>query len=136
MKNKLYLTICLIIGLQLNLNAQNVTQSKVELNKVLCKKWVPDYALMGGMKINQLPSNLAFELEFNSDNSYFVIKEKKKQKGEWSQNTSKKYIELAINNKITSRITKISETEFILVLVSDGKNDPPGLPSMEIHFKN
>ena len=65
MKKKIYLTICFIIGLQLNLNAQNITQSKVEINKILCKKWVPDYALMGGMRINQLPNNLAFELVNN-----------------------------------------------------------------------
>lgn len=88
------------------------------------------------MRINQLPNNIAFELEFYSDNSYVAINEKEKQKGTWSLNTSKKYVELVINNKITSKITKITETEFILVLVSNGKNDPPGLSSMEIHFKN
>lgn len=136
MNKNLYLTICFIIGLHLNLKAQNVTQSRVELNKILCKKWAPEYALMGGMRINQLPNNIAFKLEFNYDNSYLVLKENEKQKGKWTQNTSEKYVELIINNKITSRITKINETEFILVLVSDNKNEPLGLPSLEIHFKN
>ena len=35
--------------------------------------------MMNAMRINQLPNNSAFEFEFNTDNSYFVIKEKTKQ---------------------------------------------------------
>lgn len=136
MRNILYLTLGIFIGMNFNLNAQNVIQTQKELKDILCKNWKPDYALMGGMKINQLPNNIAFEFEFNLDNSYFVIKDKDRQKGKWTLNPNKKYVELSINGKVTSRITKINPTEFILVLVSDGKNDPPGLPNMEIHFKN
>ncbi|WP_035648818.1 hypothetical protein [Flavobacterium sp. ASV13] len=135
MKKIFYLTLSLFFGINFNSKAQNVSQTKTELNKVLCKTWQADYAMMNGMRINQLPNNIAFELEFNSDNSYLVIKEKTKQKGKWTFNEKKKYIDLSINNKTNSRITKISENELILVLVSDGKNNPPGLPNMEIYCK-
>ncbi|WP_426485839.1 hypothetical protein [Flavobacterium sp. 2] len=135
MKKIFYLTLSLFFGINFNSKAQNVSQTKTELNKVLCKTWQADYAMMNGMRINQLPNNIAFELEFNSDNSYLVIKEKTKQKGKWTFNEKKKYIDLSINNKTNSRITKISKNELILVLVSDGKNNPPGLPNMEIYCK-
>jgi hypothetical protein len=45
------------------------------------------------------------------------------------------YIDLAINNKTNSRITKINENELVLVLVSDGKNNPVDLPNMEVYLK-
>lgn len=136
MNKVLYLTMGLLLGVNLNSKAQNVTQSKIELNKVLCKNWKADYAMMGGMRINQLPNNIAFEFEFNPDNSYTVIKDKTKQKGKWIFNENKKYIDLSVNNKTNSRITKINENELILVLVSDGKNNPPGLPNMEVYCKS
>lgn len=135
MKKILFLTLSLFLGVNLNSKAQNVTQTKTELTKVLCKTWKADYAMMNGMRINQLPNNIAFELEFNSDNSYLVITEKTKQKGKWTFNETKKYIDLAINNKTNSRITKINENELVLVLVSDGKSNPPGLPNMEVYCK-
>lgn len=135
MKKILYLTLGLFLAINLNSKAQNVTQSKTELSKLLCKTWKADYAMMNGMRINQLPNNSAFECEFNTDNSYFVIKEKTKQQGIWTYNENKKYIELAINNKTNSRITKINENELVLVLVSEGKNNAVGLPNMEVYLK-
>jgi hypothetical protein len=91
--------------------------------------------MMNGMRINQLPNNIAFKFEFNTDNSYFVIKEKTKQQGKWTYNENKKHIDLEINNKTNSRITKINENELVLVLVSDGKNNPLGLPNMKVYLK-
>ncbi|MBC7555997.1 MAG: hypothetical protein H7195_03440 [Chryseobacterium sp.] len=135
MKKILYITFGLFFGINFNLKAQNISQTKTELNKVLCKTWKADYAMMNGMRINQLPNNIAFEFEFNSDNTYLVFKEKTKQKGKWTFNEKKKYIDLSINNKTNSRITKINENELILILVSDGKSNPPGLPNMEVYCK-
>ncbi|WP_268849379.1 hypothetical protein [Flavobacterium aestivum] len=135
MKKILYLTLGLLLGINFNSKAQNVSQTKTELTKILCKTWKADYAIMNGMRINQLPNNIAFEFEFNSDNSYVVIKEKTKQKGKWTFNEKKKYIDLSNNNKTNSRITKINENELILVLVSEGKSNPPSLPNMEVYCK-
>jgi len=135
MKKILYLIVGLFLAINLNSTAQNVTQSKTELSKLLCKTWKADYALINGMRINQLPNNIAFEFEFNTDNSYFVIKEKTKQQGIWTYNENKKYIDLAINNKTNSRISKINENELLLVLVSDGKNNIIDLPNMEVYLK-
>ena len=69
---------------------------------------------MNGMRINQLPNNMTFELEFKADNSYFVIREKRKQKGKWNFIQNKKFVNLSVNNQIISRITKISENEMML----------------------
>lgn len=135
MKKILYFTLGLFLTINFNSKAQNITQTKTELNTILCKTWKADYAIMNGMRINQLPNNIAFELKFHNDNSYFVIKEKTKQKGSWTFNQNKKYIDLSINNKINSRIIRISESEIVFILVSDGKTNPPGLPNMEVYLK-
>ena len=135
MKKILYLTLGLFFGISFNSKAQNVSQTKTELNKVLCKTWKVNYAMMNGMRINQLPNNIAFEFEFNSDNSYLVFKEKTKQKGKWTFNEKKKYIDLSINNQTNSRITKINENELIFILVSDGKSNPSDLLNMEVYCK-
>ena len=135
MKKILYLTVGFFLAINLNSKAQNITQSKTELSKLLCKTWKADYAMMNAMRINQLPNNSAFEFEFNTDNSYFVIKEKTKQQGIWIYNENKKYIDLAINNKTNSRITKINENELVLVLVSDAKNNAVGFANMEVYLK-
>jgi hypothetical protein len=135
MKKILYLTLGLFLTINFNSKAQNITQTKTELNTILCKNWKVDYAIMNGMRINQLPNNIAFEFEFHNDNSYFVIKEKTKRKGKWNFNQNKKYIDLIIDNKTNSRITKINENELVLVLVSDGKSNPPEMPNMEVYLK-
>ena len=135
MKKLLSLLPYLFLSISFNCAAQNITQNKTELSTILCKTWKVDYALMNGMRINQLPNNMTFELEFKTDNSYFVIREKGKQKGKWNFIQNKKFVNLSVNNKIISRITKISENEMVVILISDGKINPPGLPNIEVYLK-
>ncbi len=129
------IVIGLIIGINLTSFAQEVTLSESELKNVLCKQWEIEYAMMNGMKIGQMPGASDFDLKFKKDGTYDLIREdEKNESGIWTYNSEKKYVELAIKEKVTSRIKSIDKTKLILILVS-GQNDPPGLPSVEVHFK-
>ena len=129
------IVIGLVIGINLNCFAQEVTLSESELKNVLCKQWEIEYALMNGMKIGQMPGASDFDFNFKKDGTYDLIREDgKNESGIWTYNSEKKYVELSIKEKVTSRIKSIDKTKLILTLVS-GQNDPPGLPSVEVHFK-
>ena len=131
MKQNIYIKIAILLG-TFNLQAQNVNLSKDELIKTLCKNWEVSFASMNGMKINQLPENTAFEVNFNSDGTlYFIGTE---EKGQWLFNAKKKYVEFWVNKKAVSRIKSLSEKEFTAILVNNGQKDVPGLPNLEIHY--
>jgi hypothetical protein len=125
----------MIIGMNSMLYAQDVSLNESELKSILCHQWEIEYALMGGMKIGQMPGAADFDFNFHSDGKYDILSEDGDNKnGLWTYDTENKYIELSIKEKVTSRIKFISKNKLILILVS-GQNDPSGLPSMEIHFK-
>ena len=48
------IVIGLVIGINLNCFAQEVTLSESELKNVLCKQWEIEYALMNGMTVKLL----------------------------------------------------------------------------------
>ena len=129
MKKNLF-AFLLIIGFAPLLNAQNISLSKEELTKHLCREWKTAYATMGGMNVGP-KANAGFDVVFNSDGSYTTSKST--TKGKWNFDTKKKYVELRMNNKLTSRIISIDEKEFVMVLVSDA-DGPKGMPDLEIHF--
>ncbi len=132
---KTILTIGLILGLNFVLFSQNITLNASELESVLCKQWQIEYATMNGMKIRQMPGAADFDFKFKSDGTYELIREDgSNDKGTWVYDTEKKYVELSIKQKTTSRIKSIDNNKLVLTLVS-GQNDPPGLPSVEVHFK-
>jgi len=129
------IVIGLIIGMNLTCFAQEVTLSESELENVLCKQWDIEYAMMNGMKIGQMPGAADFDIKFKSDGEYDLIREDgENESGIWTYDSEKKYVELSIKDKVTSRIKSLDTNKLILTLVS-GKNDPPGLPSVEVHFK-
>jgi hypothetical protein len=118
-----------------SLNAQDINLSKSDLEVVLCKQWKIEYALMGGMKIQQMPGAADFDLKFKSDGTYDLIQEDGTiDNGIWVFDSKMKLIVLSIKEKVTSRVKSINENKLILTLVS-GQKEPPGLPNMEIHFK-
>ncbi|MGB3605809.1 hypothetical protein [Psychroserpens sp.] len=132
---KTIILIGLIIGMNLASYSQEVTLSKSELENVLCKQWEIEYAMMNGMKIGQMPGAADFDIKFKSDGEYDLIREDgNNESGIWTYDAENKYVELSIKEKSTSRIKSIDKGKLILTLVS-GQNDPPGLPSVEIHFK-
>ncbi|CAM4410864.1 hypothetical protein [Zobellia nedashkovskayae] len=134
MRKKLLL-LGFIIGLNFTLFAQDININETELESVLCKQWEIEYALMGGMKVGQMPGASDFDFKFHPDGKYDLIREDADNSaGIWTYNSDGKYVELSIEEKVTSRIKYIDQNKLILTLVS-GQNDPPGLPSMEVHFK-
>ncbi|WP_324026327.1 hypothetical protein QSV08_02620 [Maribacter sp. BPC-D8] len=134
MRNTLFY-ILMIIGMNSTLSAQDINLDESELQSILCQQWEIEYALMGGMKIGQLPGAADFDFDFHSDGKYDIISENEDNKsGRWIYDIENKYVELSIEEKTTSRIKFIDTNKLILILVS-GQNDPPGLPSMEVHFK-
>jgi len=132
---KTLILIGLIIGMNLTAFAQEVTLSKSELENILCKQWGIEYAMMGTIKIEQMPGAKDFDFLFKKDGKYDLIEEDGTTKiGIWKYYPENNYVELSINGKITSRIKSIVKNKLILTMVS-GKNDPSGLPNVEIHFK-
>jgi hypothetical protein len=132
---KTFILIGLILGMSLTSYSQDITLSKSELENVLCKHWEIEYAMMNGMKMGQMPGASDFDIKFKTDGKYDIIREGgKNESGIWTYDTENKYVELVIKGKTTSRIKSINKTKLILTLVS-GQNDPPGLSSIEVHFK-
>jgi len=132
---KILIIIGLIIGINVSVFGQEVTLSESELENVLCKQWEIDYAMMNGMKIGQMPGAADFDFKFASDGTYELFRENGNDElGNWIYYQENKYIELSIKEKVTSRIKSIDKNKLILILIS-GENDPPGLPSVEVHFK-
>ena len=128
----------LILGLLIGLNftrlAQDINFSKSEFNSVLCKQWKIEYALMSGMKIWRISRATDLDLKFITVGKYKLIRENGNNDGGiWTFDTEKKYVELSIKGKITSRIKSIDKNKLILTIVS-WRNAPAGLASIEVHF--
>ena len=125
----------LILGWNSCLTAQNINLGESELKSVLCQQWGIDFAMLGEMKIKQIPGATDFDFKFKSDGTYSIIAETGETKsGNWTFHPKGKYVELEINGTITSRIESISENKLILVMTPDDSG-PSGMPKVETHFK-
>lgn len=134
MKKNLIL-IGLIIGMNLTSSAQEVTLTNSELKSILCKQWGIEYAMINGVKTGQMPGASDFDFKFKKDGEFDLIRENgKNESGIWTYDTENKYVDLSIKGKITSRIKSIDKTKLIMTLVP-GRNDPSGLPNVEVRFK-
>ena len=132
---KIFLFLGLLIGSCPSLFAQNINMTESELESFLIKQWEIEYAMMGSMKIGQMPGAKDFDFLFKKDGKYDLIEDNGTiRTGMWEYVTENKYVELSVDGKITSRIKSIDKNKLILTMVS-GKNDPAGLPNVEIHFK-
>ena len=74
---------------------------------------------MTGMKIGQIPGAADFDLKLITVAKYKLIRENGNNDGGiWTFDTEKKYVELSIKGKITSRIKSIDKNKLILTIVS------------------
>jgi hypothetical protein len=131
MRKTLFVCIVAIAVSGPSLFAQNITISTDSVQKLLCKKWEVDHALVGGMKIGQLPGASEINYEFSRDHSFLMTSNdpKEKRKGFWRYDPKKKQISLTINGRTNMRIISLKEDEF--VALADTKNATPDDP-MEI----
>lgn len=124
-----------LIGLNTSFFAQNITLTASELETILTKQWEIEYAMMGSMKIGQVPGAKDFDVLFKRDGKYDLIEDDGTiRNGIWKYVTKNNYIELSIDGKVTTRIKSINKSKLILIMVSED-NDAPTLPNVEIHFK-
>ncbi len=132
---KILLFLVFSIELNASLFSQNINQSQSELETLLIKQWEIEYAMLGTTKIEQMPGAKDFNILFNLDGTYQLIEDTGNViTGKWIFFPEKKYVELAIGEKISSRIISLEKDKMILIIVS-GKEKSPDVPNSEIHFK-
>jgi len=134
MKNYCILLL-LTLGFSCTAIAQNVSMNKEEVVKTLCRQWKPQYAQVGAQRIDQLPGNMAFEVEFKVDNTFVITgSDKKKKTGKWTFNSQKKYVDLNVDNKAKLRITTLTKSTFTAVMDNTDGEVPQGLSGLQIVF--
>lgn len=110
--------------------SQSVTK-KETIAKLLLKSWKADYAMMNGLKIEQMGQMKQLEYTFKADNTYLMNKGKT---GQWKYNEKKKCIDLYLDGKVKSSIIKLQAKSFVMTLSPD-KSAPKEVKDFQIFFK-
>ncbi|WP_264521477.1 hypothetical protein [Flavobacterium sp. N1994] len=110
--------------------SQNISK-KEAINKNLCKAWVADYAMMGGLKVEKMGQMKSLTYTFKSDNTYLA---NGTISGKWQYNSKKKNIELLVNGVLKSTITSLEKKKIVMILNVD-KSAPKEMGKLEIYFK-
>ena len=110
--------------------SQNVTK-KETINKLLCKTWIADYALLNGLKVEKMGQMKSLDYTFKSDNTYLA---NGTISGKWQYNAKKKSIELLVNGILKSTITSLQSKKLVMILNAD-KSAPKEVTKLEIYFK-
>ena len=111
--------------------SQNITK-KETINQNLCKAWITDYAMMGGLKVEKMGQMKSLTYTFKADNTYLA--NGRTVSGKWQYNSKKKNIELLVNGVLKSTITTLQSKKIIMVLNLD-KSGPKEMGKLEIYFK-
>ncbi|MCF6132088.1 hypothetical protein [Flavobacterium wongokense] len=110
--------------------SQSVTK-KETINKLLCKTWIADYAMMNNKKIQKMGQMKTLTYTFKTDHTYTA---NEKISGTWSYNGKKKNIELFVNGDLKSTISILQSKKMAMVLKADVEA-PVEITKIEIHFK-
>lgn len=114
--------------------SQNIYLKKPDLDKELCKNWDVDYALMSGLVIKKLSKNSDFEIEFNVNGTFTILKEIGEVKeGDWVFNTEKHYVVLMMDDEVIG-VVKSCRKGILDIQFSSEKDDSP-LANLEIFLK-
>jgi hypothetical protein len=135
-KNLFFLFLLLLAFTKNQLFAQNVNMGSDDLTSALCHKWVAEYVLNGGMKINLPPGAPAMLLEFRKDNALVIsgTKDKTKTEGRWKYDAAKKQVLLTVNGKSEGSVISIKNNE--LTMLMDTKEATPDDPTtLQIVYK-
>jgi len=123
------LSLIAIAFLSVQAFSQGVSFTTDSLNKVLCKKWITEYAEMGGMRIGAMADVVMAGIEFTVDKKAKAIGSDDHSKDEkpivrtWSYNPENKYISIWHNKKEDMRIVELTGEQMKLKLVT--KNGAP-----------
>jgi hypothetical protein len=133
---KIAVVFALIISCQFSVKAQEITLKPSKLESVLCKRWQVEYAKMGEMKIEQIPGATDFDLLFDKNGTYQVIKtdSEDSQSGTWTYDTKNNSVELEANGNVKFQVKSITKEKLILSL-NLGDDAPPGMSNLELHLK-
>jgi hypothetical protein len=110
--------------------SQNITK-KESINQNLCKTWIADYAMMGGLKVEKMGQMKSLTYTFKADNTYVA---NGTVSGKWQYNSKKKNIELFVSGVAKSTITTLQSKKIVMVLNVD-KAAPKEIGKLEIYFK-
>lgn len=106
------------------------------LTAFLCKKWEINYAIMGGMKIERLPTAAQVNYEFLTDKTFTITGNDgtQKVKGSWTYLPDKKMIKLVSNGKNNTNIVSLKSGEFVLIANTRSATPDDPMP-MKMVFK-
>lgn len=111
--------------------SQNITQNKEAVTKLLCKTWLADYAMLNGLKVEQMGQMKSLKYTFKADGTYQM----NDKSGKWQFNEKKKCIELFLDGTLKSTITSLQNKKIVMILNPD-KSAPKGMGKFEIYFKS
>lgn len=120
---KKFLCFC-IIALCMSCNIAYAQSNSIPADNIpalLCKKWEPNYAMMGGMKVGKVAGMSEFTFEFNQDHT-FSITGKEKKSGSWKYDPKKKIILLTVDGKPTGSIVSLKGGELVMLTDMGGTN--------------
>ncbi len=114
--------------------SQDITLDEKELTTLFCKSWQMDSAMMDGKPMVQKEvKDLGFT--FNKDFTFYLIEDGKATSvGLWKYFPDKKWIALALYEKVSLIITSIDEEKFIAVSPAQ-LEVKEGDKKMEVIFK-
>ena len=128
MKNplKIYFLALLLIGN--NLKSQNITAPTKNIDALLCKRWIIDYALMGDTKMDAPPDQKDIYYDFKKDKTFTMTMGGTKKPytgaGTWRYDAAKKVIMLTIHGSVALIVNSLTETE--LIMTTDLKSGTSG----------
>ena len=135
MKKNVWIFGVVIVAFGNSLIGQKISQSESELKSLLCKQWEIEFAMIGDMKIDQLPGATDFDFKFRPDGTYDTLKDNgDTTTGSWKFYSDEKYVELEINGTKTSRIEFLTGNKLVLIMTPEDSG-PPGMDKIEAHFK-
>ena len=111
--------------------SQNITQNKEAVTKLLCKTWLADYAMLNGLKVEQMGQMKSLIYTFKADGTYLM----NNKSGKWQFNEKKKCVELFLDGTLKSTITSLQNKKIVMILNPD-KSAPKGMGKFEIYFKS
>ncbi|SDX36616.1 hypothetical protein SAMN05444411_10513 [Lutibacter oricola] len=131
---KIIIALGLVIGVSTSIISQNIYLKKTELDKVLCKNWDVDHAIMSGLTIKKLAVNADFEIEFNLDGTFEIYKETGEvREGLWLFNSKKHYVVLVENDEPIGIVKSCRKG--ILDIQFSSEKDDSAIANLEVFLK-